>query len=143
MSIFQLLKNIQIMLNASAALMTQYTMVVASLPPLPTHIEPIVPLTPASSTSTTKTESENIVKIEKPTAASSSANPVHVIDDEIKIEDLGSEEFIDNPGTSAMTAGSSSSPSSFIMRERDPVGETAEMREIRKRRLQKFQQSEN
>lgn len=123
-------------------------MVVSSLPPLPTPIEPVVPLIPSPSTSAysappsacsssaIKTEkSENIVKIEKSTASSSSANPVLVIDDELKIEDLGSEEFVDSP-----VAGSSST--TFIARERDPAGETAEMREIRKRRLQKFQQSE-
>jgi E3 ubiquitin-protein ligase synoviolin len=135
----KLLRNVQTMLNASAALMSQYQMVVASLPPIP------VPPVAATSSATTATQ---------PSSSSSSAPPV-VESSQVKLEDVGSEENVVD-STSVATASTSkfttleSASSSFIANESlassstsdEANGDSEEANEIRKRRLQKFTQSD-
>lgn len=134
----KLLRNVQTMLNASAALMSQYQMVVANLPPIPVQSQPAPNAPPATA--------------EKPEEPSSSS--VESSKDQVKLEDVGSEDHFENsintitstsqPSTSKMTttldsSSTASATSSFIANESSSVnGESEEANEIRKRRLQKF-----
>lgn len=132
----KLLRNVQTMLNASAALMSQYQMVVANLPPIPVHSQPAPTAPPAT--------------VEKPEEPSSSS--VESSKDQVKLEDVGREDHFENsinkvtstsqPSTSKITTtldSSSTATSSFIANESSSVnGESEEANEIRKRRLQKF-----
>lgn len=136
----KLLRNVQTMLNASAALMSQYQMVVANLPPIP-----VPPIVPTSSTSTAPEASSS----SKPTVAESS---------QVKLEDVGSEEnVVDSKSAEAdfklAEASTSkfttleSATSTFIANESlastdEANGDSEEANEIRKRRLQKFAQSD-
>lgn len=136
----KLLRNVQTMLNASAALMNQYQMVVANLPPLP--IPPPPPAPTAGAEESTKPE-------EKASEVGQS---------QVKLEDVGSEDHFEEasnkstsassqPSTSKLTALESPSPatvtSTFLANESSATnGESEEANEIRKRRLQKFMQTD-
>jgi len=135
----KLLRNVQTMLNASAALMNQYQMVVSNLPPIPIQTQPV----PSTSTATEeKTE-------EKPSSTTS-----ETVKSEVKLEDLGSEDSlteacpssssqIPQPSSSKLTTLDSPSSSTFIANEASSTnGESEEAMEIRKRRLQKFLNSD-
>lgn len=141
----KLLRNVQTMLNASAALMNQYQMVVSNLPPIPIQTQPV------ASTSTASEEQSEKNSEEKPSSTTSES--------EVKLEDVGSEESIpdvDNitkssssslqlpqPSTSKLSNIDSPSSSTFIANEASSTnGESEEAMEIRKRRLQKFLQSD-
>lgn len=137
----KLLKNINTMINASIALMNQYQMVIANLPP--------VPPTVSSQQSSTSTEMPNKNEKEASPSTSSTTTNIKSQDDKIdinkvKVEDLGSEIHLDQPKTSSIIDSSSSPPSSsssatFIANETSNTNsEPDETNEIRKRRLQKF-----
>lgn len=142
----KLLRNVQTMLNASAALMSQYQMVLANLPPIPIQVPP---------TQATSAEAEQkTARDEKPSTS------------QVKLEDLGSEDNFQEPesnesaSTSSAATSSTAQPnlskittlesdskstasSSFIANEStSPNGESEEATEIRKRRLQKFLHSD-
>lgn len=132
----KLLRNVQTMLNASATLMSQYQAVVANLPPIPIQTQPAS----SSSTSAASTAGEETIKSEEK----------QVSEGEVKLEDIGSEEsFPDStniPSSSKLATLDSpaqATSSSFIATESSATnGESEEANEIRKRRLQKFLQSD-
>lgn len=145
----KLLRNVQTLLNASATLMSQYQMVVANLPPVP------IPNPPAASTSSAEAAPATESKA-KPDEASTSKE---ASTSQVKLEDIGSEDqFVDltaktpsQPSTSKLTPSldsqppaSSSSSSTFIANESSSTtnGESDEANEIRRRRLQKFVNSD-
>lgn len=120
----KLLKNIQTMLNASATLMSQYQMVIANLPAIPVQLQ---------------------TAPEKPEESSSASAPNK---DQVKIEDVGSEDQADEScskitSTSQLSSikditaldnsSTASVSSNFLANE-----SSDETNEIRKRRLQKF-----
>ena len=141
----KLLRNVQTMLNASAALMNQYQMVVSNLPPVPIQTQPVATTSTATEEQTEKTD-------EKPSSTTSDAK------NEVKLEDVGSEDsFVDEanhsnatssiqspqPSSSKLMSLDSPSSSTFIANEASSTnGESEEAMEIRKRRLQKFLQSD-
>lgn len=136
----KLLKNIQTMINASMALMNQYQMVVANLPSLPLPV--------ARSPTTTTTNEELKTKSDEPTSSTTSDEPLK---SEVKLEDIGSEEFIDaTPSTSSAPSTSKTDldvSETLISHESSSsaIGTTEtseEANEIRKRRLQKFSPSD-
>lgn len=139
----KLLRNVQTMLNASTALMNQYQMVVANLPPVP--IQPQPPVASTSAAAAPATTEQAAKPEEKPSEAETG---------QVKIEDIGSEEHLSNKSSPLSSQPSSSSKlptidspsatsSSFIASESSATnGESEEANEIRKRRLQKFLQSD-
>lgn len=138
----KLLRNVQTMLNASTALMNQYQMVVANLPPVPIQPQPAASTSAAAASATTE---QTTKPVEKPSEAE---------EGQVKIEDVGSEEHLSNKSSPLSSQPSSSSKlptidspsatsSSFIANESSATnGESEEANEIRKRRLQKFLQSD-
>lgn len=154
----KLLKNVQTMLNASAALMNQYQMVMANLPPLPVQLQSTAA---SSSTAPANSTEQPETSAQKP---STSTSPT-------KLEDVGSEDNVSElankaastsstTATASISSTSSSSQSSVTKRStvETPTtatsssfiateslatnGESEEANEIRKRRLQKFLQSD-
>lgn len=141
----KLLRNVQTMLNASAALMNQYQMVVANLPPVPIQTQPVA--SPSTAAPADTTDHATARPQEQPSSTS-----------EVKLEDVGSEDnFVElsnkptssstsHPSSSKLTTldspSTSSSTSAFIANESLTNGESEEANEIRKRRLQKFLQSD-
>lgn len=148
----QLLRNIQLLLDASVALMNQYSTVTARLPVIPTGIPPVVPaptiIPPTdnniATTSTAPTDfkqsttaaSSSVSDLPSTSAATASSGSaaavenVTIDDDLVKIEDLGSEEHFDLVNTTASTSNATSS------------GDFVEANELRRRRLEKFLNSE-
>lgn len=145
----KLLKNINTMINASIALMNQYQMVIANLPPVP----------PTISTQQSSTSTEMPNKNEKEASPSTSSTTTNNMSQDakfdinkIKVEDLGSEIHLDQPKTSSIIDSNispstssiiidspSSSSATFIANETSNTNsEPDETNEIRKRRLQKF-----
>lgn len=130
----KLLKNVQTMLNASAIMLTQYQTIVANLPPM---TEP-TPLQVSAATSSKQTESR-----QEPSTSS-----------EFKLEDIGSEEHVDFPSssTSSLIADKTNPTTSFNISPAEAstttfsgseeTNEPSEANEIRKRRLQKFLNSD-
>lgn len=134
----KLLKNVNTMINASIAMMNQYQTIVSNLPP--------APVPPPTSTSEKKDESK---------VTSTSGEKIDTT--KVKMEDLGSEEYLDHqtkPSTSSAMptietpvssnsnqTSKESSSSTLIANEISSNGESEEANEIRKRRLQKFMQS--
>lgn len=146
----KLLQNVQLMLNASVALMNQYNSIVSQLPipvPIvptatvipPTEVPPdnvpsnSVPLANAHDTNQTQpsTSTASIAtEVVQPASSSSGVTSTNsnisenlvkdTIREEVKIENFGSEEHLDSPMSS----------------------QDAEANELRRRRLQKFYQSE-
>lgn len=125
----KLLRNVQTMLNASAALMSQYQMVMANLPPLP------IPPPAAEATLA-------------PEPSSSSAEVETSENHQVRLEDIGSEENVVDSTTPPINKFSTleDTTSTFIAEESlastSSSGESEEANEIRKRRLQKFAQSD-
>lgn len=121
----KLLRNVQTMLNASAAMMNQYQMVMANLSPLP------VPPPPAAAAP-------------EASEASSLSEATPTDNSQVRIEDIGSEENIvdsTTPSTSKISTLENTT-STFIAEESlassSANGESEEANEVRKRRLQKF-----
>lgn len=130
----KLLKNVNTMINASIAMMNQYQTIVSNLPPVP------------SSSSTVATEKKEEFKI-------TSSSDVKDDTSKVKMEDIGSEEHLDHQKSPSTSSGSFEEPSSsskvskvdssstLIANEISSSGDSEEANEIRKRRLQKFMQS--
>ncbi|GAB0091902.1 E3 ubiquitin-protein ligase HRD1 [Sergentomyia squamirostris] len=137
----KLLRNIQTMLDASVALMNQYSAINAQFPLgndfLPTFPAPstatAAPSTtskePEASSSSASTSGVTEIPPANKEPPSSPPKPSRIDENTVKLEDLGSEE--DEPDTNETFAGIY------------PVPESSEMSELRQRRLQKFQPSEN
>lgn len=129
---FQLLQNVSLMLDASFALMNQYQAITANLianeaaPPTPNVAATNVPTTSVGATNvTTETVEAKIVApvtsdVNMPGTSADAKRRER--EDLIKIEDLGSEDQDDIRNVS--------------------LGETSEASELRRRRLQKFLQTE-
>lgn len=143
----KLLKNVQTMLNASVALMNQYQLVVANLPPLPIpQTAPVTVSTPSTSTTAAETPitSTNLTSTTSEASTSSQSKT-----NDVKIEDIGMDLSSDLPSTSKNISSptATASTSTFLANESiaDGAGETTvlseEANEIRKRRLQKFLQN--
>lgn len=144
----KLLKNVNTMINASIAMMNQYQMIVSNLPPIPSP----------SITSTSPSTSNDDKKKETPVVSSSSTSDSNIVNtSKVKIEDIGSEDHLDEksspsaiPTTSLYheepsSSSKASSSSTFLSNEISSSvsgnsGESEEANEIRKRRLQKFLQ---
>lgn len=128
----KLLKNVQTMLNASAIMLTQYQSIVANLPPM-TEPTPPEPSTSSATTASKVVESQQ----EKPSTSS-----------EFKLEDIGSEEHVDYPSSSTSNADKLNPTMSFNVSQEETslsgneTNEPSEANEIRKRRLQKFLNSD-
>lgn len=149
----KLLKNVQTMLNASVALMNQYQLVVASLPPLPTPPPPPTVTIPTPSTSTPAAETPATAtnkSTEATTSTSEATTSSQSKSNDVKIEDLGMDLSSDLPSTSkniSSPTAATTSTSTFLANESNAngAGETTELseeaNEIRKRRLQKFLQN--
>ena len=126
----KLLRNVQTMLNASAALMSQYQMVMANLTPLP--IPP--PAAVVTSAPEPSSSSEEIVTTTE--------------NNQVRLEDIGSEDNVVDSTTPPTNKFSilDDTTSAFIAEESlastSSSGESEEANEIRKRRLQKFAQSD-
>lgn len=133
------------------ALMNQYSTVTARLPVVPAGTPPVVPaptIIPSSdnnitttsappdctqSTTAASSSATDLPSTSAATASSSSAAAVEkvTIDDNlVKIEDLGSEEHFDLVNTTASTSNATSS------------GDFVEANELRRRRLEKFLNTE-
>lgn len=124
----KLLRNVNTMINASIAMMNQYQMIVANLPPMP------IPSTSSAAAAS------NVESAEVKTESS----------EKVKLEDLGSEDFLDQVQQQSDDQPSSSSKASnsspFVSSEfaaTTSSGESEEANEIRKRRLQKFVRADN
>lgn len=135
----KLLKNVQTMLNASTILLNQYQSIMTNLPIVDT---PPVAVAAAAESTSTKNANESS---QQPSTSSSKTTE----GDNVKIEDIGSEEHIDFPTkstkdiSSSKTAEIAASSSTFIANEsfKSNEEESSEANEIRKRRLQKFSQN--
>lgn len=142
-------------------------MVMANLPPMPPVPVPVVTTIPVAQPQTTNssepgpsTSSANVIN---PTANATSKETEDKIDksppqqstsnSDVKLEDIGSEDFLDleRPSTSkAVLSPSISTTSSNILDTTNIVAENnsdspespGEVNEIRKRRLQKFLQND-
>lgn len=135
----KLLRNVQTMLNASTALMNQYQMVVSSLPPVPvTAPAAAAPTATTSAAASSTSETPTVSDDQKPSTSQS----------EVRLEDLGSEDSVADSSSKIKSAfpevsSTSAASSSFIASESSTsTGETEETNEVRKRRLQKFLQSD-
>uniref|UniRef100_A0A1L8DSP6 RING-type E3 ubiquitin transferase n=1 Tax=Nyssomyia neivai TaxID=330878 RepID=A0A1L8DSP6_9DIPT len=128
----RLLRNIQTMLDASVALMNQYSAINMQFPlgndfvPVPPAAQPAADA-PAAGPSTVTEE-------RPPADGESSTEPAKVDENVVKLEDIGSEE----PSIRTDEPGSSQVGFAEIVH----VPETSEMSELRQRRLQKFQPSD-
>ncbi|CAD7092939.1 unnamed protein product [Hermetia illucens] len=166
----KLLQNVQLLLDAANSLMNQYSLVTARLPPIPaaatssTVVPPSTAVSGAASTSSS-TPTANSVSPEPSTsqaafdpAAAKSATPkkdiitpvksaqidtnkpqstLPEIEKDVRIEDLGSEEHADTVKHSQHN----STPTPSTSRQTSEVDpDDTELSEIRRRRLQKFQQ---
>lgn len=125
----KLLKNVQTMLNASAIMLTQYQSIVANLPPF----------MESQPTATTSTETPVVKPADNQPSTSS----------DFKLEDIGSEEHVDFPSSTSNETLTKTSPfggesSSFSANESTSTSneDPSETNEVRKRRLQKFLQSD-
>jgi len=121
----KLLRNVQLMLDASTALMNQYAAVMARLPPVPPVVAPVSQ--PAEPTPTASTE---------PTPGTSkeedASTPKPPIAPEVKIEDIGSEDYVDI-----------SAPKDQLDTRIEPIEDPNDpVSELRRRRLQKFLKAE-
>jgi E3 ubiquitin-protein ligase synoviolin len=150
----KLLKNIQTLLNASVALMNQYSMVMANLPPPPMPVPvsvPVVEQQPSTSSSLINNETLNSFPAASPsvasTASTSKSGESMVNQDKkpdnsdyVKLEDIGSEDFIDmqKPSTSSKDDSSTSIETTTLLSDNDNLDSSGEVNEIRRRRLQKF-----
>lgn len=133
------------------ALMNQYSTVMARLPVVPTGIPPVVPettitpptdnniatkSTPSDFTQSTSAVSSSVNDLPSTSAAAASSSSgatvekVTIDDDLVKIEDLGSEEHFDLITTTASTSNATSG------------GDIVEANELRRRRLEKFLNTE-
>lgn len=147
----KLLRNIQLMMDASVALMSQYSAITARLPPLPPpppSISQPTAVEPQPSTSTT----EGATPVIQPTAPTldipSTSNagqtdtssqvdvPTSKLTD-VKLEDVGSEDYLDLSPKDTKDSKHLGTQLEHIDDPNDP------MSELRRRRLQKFLQQES
>ncbi|XP_055384436.1 E3 ubiquitin-protein ligase HRD1 [Condylostylus longicornis] len=149
----KLLRNIQLLLDASVALMNQYSAVTAHLAPIPIPPTTAAPSSTSQASSSSNASGPTQENCETVTANSSGFNFPQINEkdlpgtskssSDVKIEDIGSEEKIDlskdlskdvnllnsvNNETKGKTNGTSISNEN----------ENSELNEIRRRRLQKF-----
>lgn len=136
----KLLRNVQLLLDASVALMNQYSMVTARIPPVP-DAQPTATATSSANVSAEEPslspkKQSNIVNSEI-SGTKSDKSTAKAAKDEILIEDIGSEEHIDLPNHKEPLPSTSKDD-----HEEFDSNESAELTELRKRRLQKFLQTE-
>ena len=143
------------MLDASVALMNQYTLVAARLPPMPipTTVTPIPPTQPTTSTAETTTIPQIPTASEPPVVTTTeSVQQPDSTSPKFQIEDLGSDEddlipkkepipstskeFIIHESVNA-SPQLSEAPASKSNSSTD-TNESSEMSEIRRRRLERF-----
>lgn len=145
--LFQLLRNIQLLLDASVSLMNQYSVITARLPivPPPVIAPQIIPIVVAATTSSAQQIVEPIASTSKiiPSETDETIKMTEKIDETkienlVRIEDVGSEEHIDEIINKNETISSSFNETNIIDAE---TNETAN--EIRRRRLEKFLKNEN
>lgn len=159
----RLLRNVQLMLDAASVLMGQYTAAVAALPPMPTQPEvnqgasssaatlaegtaPSSAVNAAQATATATTSTDATFDIAGPSTllskppvavastSAAAATPTETAADTtaaeiVRLEDLGSEEHIDRVQSAASLSG-------------QPTATEAAASELRRRRLERFMQSE-
>uniref|UniRef100_A0A336MJC4 RING-type E3 ubiquitin transferase n=1 Tax=Culicoides sonorensis TaxID=179676 RepID=A0A336MJC4_CULSO len=152
----KLLKNIQLMMDASVALMNQYSAITARLPPIPvtttvtpqpptepqpgpssSGIQPTAPILdiagPSSSSSTSVAQSSSLTTAESASSTSTKPNP----SEQVKLEDVGSEDYLDmSPKDTKESSKNLGTQLEHIDDPNDPISE------LRRRRLQKFLQQE-
>lgn len=163
----KLLRNVQLMLNASTALMLQYNSITANLPPPPPSssqpstapiVTPVVPISTIPLVRETSPDISAIPSTSKgvplTTVTASEIKPetkTIKTNDLIKIEDVGSEEHLDLPSTSSSTSINDTTkvqPTTIhgLMSESSngsgDTFDTTETSEVRRRRLQKFLNNE-
>lgn len=146
----KLLRNVQLMLDSATALMNQYTVIAAQLPPPPVPVT-VTPTNtsdeaaPApNATGSQKSDPVEIVSspsIERPSGEepkASSSSLLTTAADRVKLEDVGSEDYIDI-GNAKHRDDSTKPVSTQIEHVEDPSDPIVE---LRRRRLQKFLQTE-
>lgn len=154
----KLLRNIQLMMDASVALMNQYSAITARLPPVPTPPPTLAPQSTASTSQvpvepqpgpSTKDGDTPVIQPTAPTldiptstseptssqAADTNA-PTNKLTD-VKLEDLGSEDYLDMSPRDTKDSKDLGTQLEHIDDPNDP------MSELRRRRLQKFLQQES
>lgn len=165
----KLLRNILLMMDASVALMNQYTSIASRLPPLPPPVPEAIPSaqpqsneqasssdTPSTSTTEATTPSappliepqpssslssiipstsSNAQSAQPSTSSSSSSGTTKKILTDVKLEDIGSEDYVDITH-SKKDSTNLGTRLEHIEDPNDPVAE------LRRRRLQKFLQQE-
>ncbi|XP_063707494.1 E3 ubiquitin-protein ligase HRD1 [Culicoides brevitarsis] len=140
----KLLRNIQLMMDASVALMNQYSAITARLPPLPPPTTITQPTTSSatsdpqpgpSSSSSTPVIQPTAPTLDIPSTSSSTPTRSPKVVTEAKLEDVGSEDYLDlSPkDTKSRNLGTQLE---HVEDPNDPVSE------LRRRRLQKFLQQE-
>lgn len=169
----KLLRNIQLMLDASVALMNQYNMIVSNLPtviPIPGAPVPSPPTPPATTSSSIKDDDAQpstskgadatpipfVAAPVAPTpqidgAAQMKLNTPPTVKEVVKIEDVGSEDHLETPPVVPVSKISESN-SVLTTTTKSPsntlidttIDNTPpETAELRRRRLQKFLQNES
>lgn len=139
----QLLRNIQTLLDASVALMQQYSAITARLPQIPVTVPPPPATVIPDAVSSTSKDTTDLGKVrdnvvDKPsTSAAAMAASTSVaesstsskVEELVKIEDIGSEDSLDYVDDL----------SDNDVNNLTPRQTTNEMNEIRRRRLEKFE----
>lgn len=145
----QHLRQIRLMLDATTAMWTQYTGVMAALPPLP-EIPAPAPVAanvteaatkeedastptagPSSSATSMTSAAASTTSASKPAAATAVTAEAKAAD-VVRLEDVGSEEHIDRVASAATLGGQAPSAASAAS------GTDAAANELRRRRLEKF-----
>lgn len=149
----KLLRNIQLMMDASVALMNQYSAITARLPPVPLSQPPITPPSqvstePQPGPSNTLHESTPVIQPTAPTLdvpstsaaeSGSSSNETASLSSkltDVKLEDVGSEDYLEMSPKDTKDSTNLGTQLEHIDDPNDP------MSELRRRRLQKFLQQE-
>jgi E3 ubiquitin-protein ligase synoviolin len=154
----KLLRNIQTLLDASVSLMNQYSMITARLPPPPPPPAPTTESPSTSATIPTTTSSGDVIQPTAPILVDEDEPPKTVTTqivtteqgDLVKIEDLGREDHLDsvkatvstNTLNSLNTDTEPSTSSNITTLLQSPAAVNDENAELRRRRLQKFLQTE-
>lgn len=139
--IYQLLKNIQVLMDASVALMNQYAMISAQFPPLQTN-----PIPSNSTSSTSPTTSTDETKTTTTTTASESVDKETTVAVEEK-KTIISDASDDGAGPSTSQKSSSIETVEIDgnivtiedIGENDPSETSDAISEVRRRRLERFE----
>lgn len=148
LSHFQLLKNIQLLMDASVALMNQYAIISAQFPPLQT------PSTPSNTTSPTETEIETETATST-TTTTTTATPTTSENVETTKSDSEEKKTIASNITDDVAGPSTSQKTSSIetleidgnvvtiedIGRNDPSDPNDPITEVRRRRLERFEGS--